>query len=71
MVQIDSLTVDRFMLPDGLYQMSQTKVAGAAGLSRINVSDFLRSNALKGLLGKGYADTIFEREEIEIESLAW
>jgi hypothetical protein len=29
------------------------------------VSDFLRSNALKSLLGEGYTGTIFECEEIE------
>ncbi|MEG4535373.1 hypothetical protein [Microcoleus sp. D2_18a_D3] len=67
-VQIGALTVDGFMLPDGSYRMSQTQVAEAAGLSRRNVSDFLRSNALKSLLGEGYTSTIFEREEIEIES---
>src|SRR4028119_1621008 len=47
---------------------SPTKVAEAAGFSRRNVSDFLRSNALKSLLGQGYTSTMFEREEIEIES---
>jgi hypothetical protein len=56
------------MLPDGSYRTSQTQVAEAAGLSRRNVSDFLRSNALKSLLGQGYTSTMFEREEIEIES---
>jgi hypothetical protein len=49
--------------------MSQTKVAEAAGLSRRNVSDFLRSNALKSLLGEGYTSTSFEREAIAIQSL--
>ncbi|MEZ2339538.1 hypothetical protein [Microcoleus sp.] len=32
------------------------------------MSDFLRSNAGESLLGEGYTSTIFEREEIEIES---
>ncbi|MEZ2224694.1 hypothetical protein [Microcoleus sp.] len=32
------------------------------------MSDFLRSNAGESLLGEGYMSTIFEREEIEIES---
>jgi hypothetical protein len=45
-----------------------TKVAEAGGLSRRNVSDFLRSNTLKSLLGQGYTSTMFEGEEIEIES---
>jgi hypothetical protein len=53
-VQIGSLTVDGFMLPDGSYRMSHTKVAEAAGLSRHNVSDFLLSNALKSWLVKEY-----------------
>jgi len=39
-VQIGSLTVDGFMLPDGSYRMSQTQIAEAVGLSRRNVSDF-------------------------------
>jgi hypothetical protein len=53
-VQIGSLTVDGFMLPDDSYRMSHTKVAEAAGLSRHNVSDFLLSNALKSWLVKEY-----------------
>ena len=55
------------MLPDGSYRMSQTQVAEAVGLSRRNVSDFLRSNAIKALLGEGYTGTMSEREEIGIE----
>jgi hypothetical protein len=66
-VKVGSATGDGFMGSDGSYRVSQTKVAGAAGLSRRNASDFLRSNALKSLLGKGYTGTVFEREEIEIE----
>ena len=69
LVQIGSLTVDGFMLPDSSYRMRQTKVAKAAGLSRRNVSDFLPSNGLKSLLGEGYTSTSFEREAIAIESL--
>jgi hypothetical protein len=48
---------------------SPTKVAEAAGLSRRNVSDFLRSNALKSLLGESYTSTIFEREEEDATGL--
>ena len=66
-VQIGALEVDGFMLPDGSYRMSQTQAAEAVGLSRRNVSDFLRSNTIKALLGEGYTGTILEREEIEIE----
>jgi len=66
-VQIGALEVDGFMLPDGSYRMSQAQVAEAVDLSRRNVSDFLRSKAIKALLGEGYTGTILEREEIEIE----
>ncbi len=67
-VSIGALTVDAFMLPDGGYRMSQTQASEAVGLSRQNVSDFLRSNALKTLLGKGYTSPISGNEQIEIES---
>lgn len=45
-------------------------MAETVGLSRRNVSDFLRSNALKTMLGEGYMGAISDREEIEIESEA-
>ncbi|MEG3960000.1 hypothetical protein [Microcoleus sp. herbarium2] len=69
-VQIGSLTVDGFMLPDGSYRMSQTKATEVAGLSRRNLSDSSGSNALKRLLGKGYTNTIFEREEEDATGLS-
>ena len=67
-VAIGGLTVDAFMLPDGSYRMSQTQASEAVGLSRQNVSDFLRSNAIKTLLGEGYTSPISANEQIEIES---
>lgn len=67
-VEIGGLTVDAFMLPDGSYRMSQIQASEAVGLSGRNVFDFLRSNALKTLLGEGYTDSVFESEQIEIES---
>lgn len=67
LVQIGALEVDGFMLPDGSYRMSQAQVAQAVDLSKRNVSDFLRSKAIKAMLGEGYTGTILEREEIEIE----
>lgn len=67
-VAIGVLTVDAFMLPDGSYRMSQTQASGAVGLSRQNMSDFLRSNAIKTLLGEGYTSLISGNEQIEIES---
>ena len=66
-VPIGSLSVDGFMLPDGGYRMSQTQAAECVGLTERNARDFLRSNALKSLLGEGYTPAISEREEIEIE----
>ena len=67
-VAIGDLIVDGFQLPDGSYRMSQTGAADAVGLSRQNVSDFLRSNAIKTLLGEGYTSPISATEQIEIES---
>ena len=67
-VAIGALTVDAFMLPDGSYRMSQIQASEAVGLSGRNVFDFLRSNALKTLLGEGQTDSVFESEQIEIES---
>ncbi len=64
-VQIGPLSVDGFQMPDGSYRMSQTSAADAVGIGRQNVSDFLRSKAIKALLGEGYTGQIFE---IEVDS---
>ena len=64
-IAIGSLEVEGFMLPDGSYRMSQTQVAEAVGLSERNARDFLRSKALKSLLGEGYTPAI---SEVEIEN---
>ncbi|MEO0432923.1 MAG: hypothetical protein AAF151_14645 [Cyanobacteria bacterium J06656_5] len=64
-IQIGNLNVDGFMLPDGSYRISQTQAAEAVGLNRQNVSDFLRSKAIKRLLGEGYTGQI---SQIEIDS---
>jgi hypothetical protein len=61
-VQIGSVVVDGFMLPDGTYVMSQTQAAECVGLSERNARDFLQSSAIKSLLGKGYTPAIFEAE---------
>lgn len=63
LVQIGSLTVDGFMLPDGNYRMSQTQAAECVGKPEINARRFLDSKAIKALLGKGYTP-----DTIEIES---
>jgi hypothetical protein len=64
-VAIGSSQVDAFQMPDGSYRMSQTQAAECVGLGRQNVSDFLRSKAIKSLLGEGYTGQIFE---IEVEN---
>lgn len=64
-VQIGSQQIDGFMLPDGSYRMSQTIAAECVGLSERNARDFLRSKALKSLLGEGYTPAI---SSVEIES---
>lgn len=69
-VQLGSIEVDGFQLPDGSYRMSQTQIAETIGLTERNARDFLRSKAIKSLLGKGYTDAISERETVEIESEA-
>ena len=62
LVQIGSLTVDGFMLPDGSYRMSQTQAAECVGKPEINARRFLDSKAIKALLGQGYTP-----DSIEIE----
>ncbi|CBN56626.1 MULTISPECIES: hypothetical protein [Kamptonema] len=61
-VQIGSLTVDGFMLPDGGYRMSQTQAAECVDLSERNAREFLQSKALKSLLGEGYTPATSEIE---------
>ncbi len=61
-VQIGSLTVEGFMLPDGSYRMSQTQAAECVGLSERNAREFLQSKALKSLLGEGYTPANSEIE---------
>lgn len=64
-VQIGDLEIEGFQMPDGSYRMSQASAAAAVNLTRQNASDFLRSKAIKRLLGEGYTGQIFE---IEVES---
>lgn len=51
-VQIGSLEVDGFRLPDGSYRMSLSQAAECIGLTARNAFDFLRSKAFKHLLSK-------------------
>lgn len=64
-INIGSLTVDGFMLPDGSYRMSQSGTAEAIGLGRQSLSDFLRSKAIKQLLGDGFTGQKFEEISID------
>ena len=64
-IRIGSLEVEGFQMPDGSYRMSITGAAEAVGLSVRNASDFLRSKAIKSLLGEGYTPP---KSEIEVES---
>ena len=61
-VTLGSLTIDGFMLPDGSYRLSLTQVADCVGLGVQNASDFLKSKALKSLVGEGYTPQTFEIE---------
>ena len=66
-ITIGSIQVDGFMLPDGSYRMSQTQTADCVGLPERNARDFLRSKAIKVLLGEDYTPAISERKHIDIE----
>ena len=66
-IAIGSLKVEGFMLPDGSYRMSQTQVAETVGLKPRNVFDFLRSKAIKSLLGEGYTFSVSDDEYIQSE----
>lgn len=62
LVQIGSLEVDGFMLPDGSYRMSQTQSAECVGLAERNAREFLDSKTFKRLMGEGYTPAILEIE---------
>jgi hypothetical protein len=64
-VQIGSLSVDGFQMPDGSYRMSIAGAAESVGLIRRNAFEFLRSKAAKQLLGEGFTGSI---SEVEVES---
>ena len=66
-ITIGPLSVDGFMLPDGSYRMSQSDTAKAIDLGRQSLSDFLRSKAIKRLLGEGFTGQKFEEISINPE----
>lgn len=59
-VQIGSLVVDGFMLPDGSYRMSQTQVAQCIQDDPVYARNFLDSKAFKSLPDKGFTPETFE-----------
>ncbi len=64
-IAIGDIEIDGFMLPDGSYRMSQSQAAECVNLTPQNASDFLRSKAIKSLLGADYTDRKIEKIEIE------
>ena len=63
-VQIGSLEVDGFMLPDGSYRMSQTQVAECIGDDAVYARNFLRSKTLKALKGETYTPETFDVDPV-------
>ena len=64
-VTIGAIAVEGFMLPDGSYCLSQTQAAEIVGLTERNAREFLRSKALKSLLGEGYTPATSDIEPEE------
>jgi hypothetical protein len=67
-VQIGSIQVDGFMLPDGSYRMSQAQAAEAIEEPPVYALRFLRSKDSKALLEETYTDYTPESVEVEPES---
>lgn len=65
-IQLGTLEVEGFMLPDGSYAMSQAGAAEAVGEDRVYALRFLRSKEAIAFLGEGY--TGYTPESIEVES---
>lgn len=61
-IQIGTLEIEGFQMPDGSYRMSQTQTAEAVGKPEINARRFLDSKGIKSLLGKGYTPDSIEVE---------
>jgi len=59
-IQIGSIAIDGFMLPDGSYQMSQAQVANCIGDDAVYARNFLKSKTLKSLRGEGYTPETFD-----------
>lgn len=61
-IQIGSIEVEGFMLPDGSYRMSQTQAAGAIGEEEVYARNFLTAKGVKQLIGLSYTPETFEVE---------
>jgi hypothetical protein len=59
-VQLGTLMIDGFMLPDGSYRMSQNQAAGCIEDDAVYARNFLTSRVLKSLRGEGYTPETFE-----------
>jgi AraC-like DNA-binding protein len=64
-ISLGDLEVDGFQMPDGSYRMSITGAAAAVNLTVSNASDFLRSKALKSILGNQSTPRIIDDVEVE------
>jgi hypothetical protein len=64
LVQIGSMTVEGFMLPDSSYRMSLTQAADLVGKPARSTFDFLKSKALKRLLEEARGTFDFLPDEI-------
>jgi hypothetical protein len=63
-VQIGTLEVDGFMLPDGSYRFSQTQAAEVIEKPEVSARRFLGSKGIKTLLGEGYTPDSIEAESM-------
>ncbi|NEO86460.1 MAG: hypothetical protein F6J87_19700 [Spirulina sp. SIO3F2] len=66
-IQLGDRILDGFMLPDGSYRLSQTQAAEMVGKGEQNTRDFLRSKALKSLLGGDQIPVKIERITVDTE----
>lgn len=65
-IPLGSRTIEGFMMPDESYVMSQDQAAECIAQTKRNLSDFLRSKAVKTLLGKDYTSP--KNRQIAIET---
>jgi len=70
-ITLNGLALEGYQLPDGSYRMSQTQAAQVIGLKERNARDFLRSKALKTLLGQGYtaAKEAYAQDDLDRQEL--